>query len=106
MDIKSEEELKKNLSHIEKAVVLFYASWCPFSQRFLPTYRKLEKEKGEKLLCVMVDNMEDTCAKYDIDVYPTVLFFEKGKVVRRLDGVAGQGLNEKDLTDFIGVCKV
>jgi hypothetical protein len=32
-----------------------------------------------------------------VDVVPTVLLFEKGKVIKRLDGTPGAGLNEKQL---------
>jgi hypothetical protein len=39
-----------------------------------------------------------------LEEVPTALFFEKGKVVKRLDGALGAGLNEKQLTDFIHVC--
>jgi hypothetical protein len=36
-----------------------------------------------------------------VDVVPTVLVFEKGKVKKRLDGAAGIGLSEKQLLDFV-----
>ena len=31
----------------EKAIVLFYATWCPHSQRFLPIFQEYAKDKGE-----------------------------------------------------------
>jgi hypothetical protein len=33
-----------------------------------------------------------------------VLVFEKGKVTRRLDGVLGVGLSEKQFKDFVKTC--
>jgi hypothetical protein len=37
-------------------------------------------------------------------VVPTVLVFEKGKLVKRLDGLHGVGLSEKQLMDFVKTC--
>jgi len=99
------KDFQKALKDMDKAIVLFYASWCPFSKRFLPIFEKHAKDKGSNYLRVMIDEMEDVCDKYSVDVYPTVLFIEKGEVAKRLDGVSGKGLNEKKLTDFIGACK-
>ena len=38
---------------------------------------------------------------YDIEAVPTVIFFEKGKVSRRLDGRFGIGLSEKQLVVWL-----
>ena len=92
-----EEMLKKK----SKAVVLFYASWCPFSQRFLPTFEKYSKSKPENCLQIVTDDKPSLCEKYEVDVVPTVLIFEKGRVAKRLDGAAGIGLSEKQLLDFV-----
>ena len=42
--------------------------------------------------------------QYEVKVVPTALYFENGKVVKRLDGVLGKGLNEKDFVEFIKDC--
>jgi hypothetical protein len=51
------------------------------------------------------DDQETLAGKYSLHVYPTVLFFEHGIISKRLDGLLGAGLNEKQLTDFIRLCK-
>ncbi len=84
----------------DKAVVLFYASWCPFSQRFLPVFDKYAKDKTLACLRVVTDDKASLCEKYSVDVVPTVLLFEKGKVKKRLDGKPGAGLTEKQLTNL------
>ena len=38
--------------------------------------------------------------KHSVEVVPTVLLFERGIVTKRLDGVPGVGLNEKQLRDL------
>lgn len=80
--------LKEMLKSKDRAVVLFYASWCPFSQKFLPVFEK-------------TDDKASLCEEYSIDVVPTVIVFEKGKVSKRLDGEPGAGLKEKQLKGLI-----
>jgi thiol-disulfide isomerase/thioredoxin len=99
--INVEYGLEEMLKSKSKAVVLFYASWCPFSQRFLPTFEKFSKSRPESCLRIVTDDKASLCEKYEVDVVPTVLVFEKGKVAKRLDAVAGKGLSEKQLVDFV-----
>jgi thioredoxin-like negative regulator of GroEL len=80
--------------------VLFYASWCPFSQRFLKVFDSFSQDRNRKCARVVVDDKASLCEKYSVDVVPTVLLFEKGRVKKRLDGVPGEGLTEKQLANF------
>jgi hypothetical protein len=45
----------------------------------------------------LIDDKPDVCDKYQIDYYPTVLLFKKGKVDKRLDAEPGEGLTKKQL---------
>lgn len=96
-----ESGLEELLKSKNKVVVLFYASWCPFSQRFLPTFEKYSKSRPESCLKIVTDDKPNLCKKHEVDVVPTVLIFENGKVKKRLDGVPGEGLNEKQLLNFV-----
>ena len=87
-------------------MILFYASWCPFSRGFLPCFEKVAADGDRDTLMVLVDDVEDAADAFGVRVYPTVLFFENGTLSRRLDGRAGIGLNERQLQDFIAVCEV
>ena len=91
-----DERIKNN----DKAVVLFYATWCPFSQRFLPVFEEYSKKNPKECLRVIVDEEPDVCEEYNIEYYPTVIMFKKGKVHKRLDSKPGIGLNEKQLKDL------
>jgi thiol-disulfide isomerase/thioredoxin len=101
----SKKDVEQDLDEILKAkrsvFVLFYASWCPFSRKFLPVYEKCTLNSPTPCLRVMVDNKEELCDKYSIDYYPTVLLFENGKVAKRLDAEPGAGLNEKQLKNML-----
>jgi thiol-disulfide isomerase/thioredoxin len=89
-------ELEKIVKGRAKVFVLFYASWCPFSQRFLPVFQRIAETKRD-CLRVITDDKASLCEKYSVDTVPTVLLFEKGNVTKRLDGEPGAGLNEAKL---------
>ena len=98
---------EKNLGEIlrtrERVIALFYASWCPFCTRFLPIFMSIAEGKGGHFLSVQ-DDQETIAEKYAVKIYPTVLFFEKGVVSKRLDEIPGVGLQEKHLAEFVRSC--
>jgi thiol-disulfide isomerase/thioredoxin len=96
----SKSDIEDVLKSKEKAFVLFYASWCPFSQRFLPIFEDYAKNNPQECMSVVIDDKPDLCEKYEIDYYPTVLFFKNGRVEKRLDATPGLGLTKKQLHDL------
>ena len=102
--VENRNSLEDVLKSKEKVFVLFYAPWCPFCQRFLPIFEKFSQDKTRKCEKITVDENEGLCEKYSVDVVPTVLVFEKGELVKRLDALQGVGLSEKQLMDFVKTC--
>ncbi len=100
--VEDEQKLAEILKANDRIVALFYASWCPFCARFLPIFAK-QAGAGRNFIFVKDDD-EEIAGRYAVDIYPTVIFFKGGKAVRRLDGKAGVGLNEKQLTEFVELC--
>lgn len=100
----NEVEIEKQLKSKDHVFVLFYESWCPFSQRFLPVFNRFAQTQSRECLKVVADYKPMLCDKFDIQVFPTVLFFENGKVTKRLDGQAGAGLTQTQLDDFAKNC--
>jgi thiol-disulfide isomerase/thioredoxin len=96
----TEENIEEALKSKDKAFVLFYASWCPFSQAFLPVFKEYAKANPNECVSVVIDDKPDLCDKYAIEYYPTVLLFEKGQVHKRLDATPGAGLTKKQLAKF------
>jgi thiol-disulfide isomerase/thioredoxin len=84
----------------EKVYVLFYASWCPHSQRFLPIFKDYERRNPNECVSVIIDDKPDLCDKYSIEYYPTVILFRKGKVHKRLDVEPGGDLTKKQLENL------
>ena len=93
------EELKKN----EKVLAIFYASWCPYCVAFVPAFnKKVDNFSVGPVIHVLLDDYDNHLwDDYDIEAVPTVVFFEKGKVCRRLDGRFGVGLSEKQLVVWL-----
>ncbi|MCX6567716.1 MAG: thioredoxin family protein [Candidatus Aminicenantes bacterium] len=104
--VQSPVMLEEAIRSRDRLMVLFYASWCPFSQAFLPTYRKHAAAGEPCYVRILVDEGDALTEKYSIEVYPTVLYFEKGKVVNRLDGIYHRGLSKGQLKDFARRCAV
>ncbi len=102
--IKSEKEFHDLISDTKGVFVMVYASWCHFSQHFLPTFENFAERKTRSCARVIIDDLQGVVDDYDIDVYPTVLYFKQGKLADRLDGEAGIGLDEKKLKDFVSRC--
>ena len=100
------EELEAAIASRDRLMVLFYASWCPFSQAFLETYRKHAAAGDPCYARILADTGDPLAVKYGIEVFPTILFFAKGKLVRRLDGVYHRGLSRDQLEDFVRRCAV
>ena len=94
------DETEETFLSKDRAFVLFYASWCPFSQMFLPIFREYTKQNPNECVSILIDNKADLCDKYSIDYYPTVLLFKKGKVAKRLDATPGVGLTKKQLAQL------
>jgi thioredoxin 1 len=104
--IESESELDMMLSECPSLLVLFYASWCPYSQRFLSIYEKYA-ENSENIFCrVLTDELKGCKENYSIEVVPTVIFFKNGKIAKRLDGIIGRGLSEEQLVEMIDSLKI
>ena len=94
------DEAEETFLSKDRAFVLFYASWCPFSQMFLPIFKEYTKQNPNECVSILIDNKADLCDKYSIDYYPTVLLFKKGKIAKRLDATPGAGLTKKQLAQL------
>lgn len=97
------QDLKQALLAGDRVIALVYATWCPFCRKVLPVFEKLARKDKRRLLLV-ADDEERAADEYDIDIFPTVMLFEKGRVVKRLDGRPGVGLSEKQIADFVRSC--
>ena len=101
--VDNKRDLDETLRAKDRIIALFYASWCPFCRRFLPIFQQ-RAEKKELPFVAVQDDRETLADQYSVKIYPTVLFIENGVIARRLDGVSGLGLDEKQLAEFVNSC--
>jgi len=92
--------LRDEIREKENVYVLFYATWCPFSQRFLPVFEEFSKTNPTECISVIVDEEPELCDECAIEYYPTVILFKKGKIHKRLDPEPHVGLSKRQLKEF------
>jgi thiol-disulfide isomerase/thioredoxin len=99
----TKQELDAELSKSKKVLVLFYATWCPFCVRFVPTFdEEIAPLKFDHVVHALLDDYDNPLwDDYDISAVPTIILFEDGKVSKRLDGKLGRGLNEADFMKWL-----
>ena len=106
-------------------VACFFANWCGPCKRFAPVFEAVAKkmqaggsgaglkadvdtlanktERAKEHGCIEfvrldIDGCDQLCMDVNVDVVPTVMLFENGKVVARNDGGFA---TERDLEKFI-----
>ena len=81
VELHSEEELRSAINLHELTAVLFYASWCPYSQQVLPIWKELgQKTLQEPRLGVAqidVNEYKEVGQLHEIEEYPQILLFTK-----------------------------
>lgn len=86
----------------EPTVVMFWATWCPFCQRFKTEFEKLAASRPWRFAAVYLDDEQNPLWEdYDVDVVPTLALFRDGQVVDREDGVLGYGIDRKRVAAFV-----
>jgi thioredoxin 1 len=92
------------LSSGERALVMFYADWCHFCQRFKPVFESAITTKstsnGYKFYESKVNDDNPLWDRFSISAVPTLIAFDKGKIISRRDAKIGVGLYESDLNSL------
>ena len=84
---------KKNFNELiqgDKPVLVdFFAEWCGPCKMMAPVLSEFSKEMGDrvKVIKVDVDKNQSASMAYQIQGVPTLILFQKGKVVWRQSGV-------------------
>jgi thioredoxin 1 len=94
------------LSSGKSALFMFYADWCPFCQRFKPIFKSAITTKpasnGYKFYESKVNDDDNLLwDRFSINAVPTLIAFDKGKIISRRDAKMGVGLNESDLDSML-----
>ena len=108
IEVDNKQDLDTELKKNKKVLVLFYASWCPYCVNFVPSFdRKAVNFGFGSVIHVLLNDYDNPLwDDYSISAVPTVIFFEEGRVCRRLDGKFGVGLSEKQLKVWLEEFKI
>ncbi len=84
-----------------RALVLFYADWCPYCQAFLKIVAKDKaKLKNELHLADISDEDNPLWERLQIDVVPTLISYRDGVQFEKREAPYRIGLKEKDLLEM------
>jgi thiol-disulfide isomerase/thioredoxin len=80
------DELDQKLKNKETVTVYFYSPTCPHCKKTTPIVVPLAKQMDIDLKMFNLLEFEDGWDKYHIEGTPTLIHYEKGKEVKRIDG--------------------
>ena len=110
-NINAMEHLEPNdfdslLSSKKKALVMFYADWCPFCQRFKPIFESANNNesaiRGYTFYESKINDDDNPLwDRFVISAVPTLLAFDNGKIISRRDAKTGVGLSQSDLDSML-----
>lgn len=103
--IKNREEFEAEVSAPGRRVALFYSRGCPFCTSFMPDFDAQARAAAEPFLKLSTDELPELEDAFSVEVVPTVLCFEGGRLRSRLDGALGRGLNSEKLESFLKACR-
>ena len=93
------------LSSQEKALVMFYADWCPFCRKFKSIFEASANSLAnsqQKFYESNIDHDDNPLwERFSIDAVPTVIAFKKGKIISRRDAKMGVGLVKSDMDSIL-----
>ncbi len=70
-----------------KVLVDFFATWCGPCQMLTPVLEKMsEEEKTIKIVKVNIDEESKLAIENGVEVVPTMILYNNGKVVGRFEG--------------------
>lgn len=85
--ILTNSDFDEALSKFDFIMVVFYVPWCKHSQMLAPEYanaaRRLRNQKNPVPLArINASSEKELAALFDVEGYPTILFFVKGNVMQ------------------------
>lgn len=104
VDVRDAETFRREVLEAHgPTIVLFWATWCPFCQRFKPEFDRIGSDLDVRLATVFLDDHDNPLWEdYAVDVVPTIALFRDGELVDRQDGVLGYGLDRGAVRAFVG----
>lgn len=85
--ITADEFNEEVLNYNGKVLVDFFATWCGPCQMLTPVLEKFDEEENEiKIVKVNIDEETKLAIENGVQVVPTLILYDNGKLVKRLEG--------------------
>ncbi|TLX81695.1 MAG: thioredoxin family protein [Thaumarchaeota archaeon] len=103
------EQLQPNqfdrfLSEGKKSLVMFYADWCPFCQKFKPIFESLANIANNNIsfyASVINDDDNPLWDRFSINTVPTLIAFDKSNIISRREAKIGHGLSKSEIDSIL-----
>ena len=84
-----ENSFKTHLEGDKPVIVDFFAEWCGSCKMMPPILKEVKEKLGDKVtvLKMDVDRNPTYAQEYNVQSVPTLIIFQKGKIVWRKSGV-------------------
>lgn len=89
------DEFNKEIASEKLTMVDFYTTWCGPCKQMAPFVAEIKTEKADIVNVIKVDAEAqlDISSKYNLEGYPTIIFFKKGEVIfKQLGALDKEGL--------------
>jgi thioredoxin 1 len=104
------DQIDNILSKDKKVLIMFYADWCPFCQKFKPIFESLSslvpnepksKTKYRTYAAKVNDDDNPLWERFSINSIPTLIAFDQTTIAARRDARMGIGLAKSDLDSIL-----
>ncbi|EDW11573.1 glutaredoxin 3 [Drosophila mojavensis] len=97
LTVENSEDYQKYISADKTTVALFAADWAEQCAQVTDVLKELDSILGDKLqfITLNAEKYPDISMKHQIEAVPTVIFFNKGSAVDRVDGVDVAAITSK-----------
>lgn len=95
------DELQTKLDNGEDMVVYFYSPTCSHCQRTTPILAPLADEMGVDMKKLNLLEFEDGWGQFGIQSTPTLVYYENGEEVDRVNGAQSKELYRKFFNEYV-----
>jgi thioredoxin 1 len=97
------EYFEESIAGEKLTMVDFYAEWCGPCKRMAPFVNEIKRENSDIVNVIQIDAEKyvDIAQRYNLEGYPTLIFFKNGKIVEKMLG----GLDKQQILELVNRLK-